>query len=521
MKRLLSAVVTSLLVVSCMTFPALASNPSIPTEGSITINNTEAGKKYDIYRIFDLSLSIKADDSKNYAYTINPKFTDFFAGLTPPITSDAAAVQYVSDMVEDSVETTAFAEAAKAYALPLDKANQLSGVKYSAVATGTTVVFSNVALGYYLVYPEGTSNGLCNLTSTDPDAEMILKGDYPTIDKNIIVGQIYPLDIDPPPMDLIGPQPLRLKFKGNSYTVGDRVNYELTSSVPDMTGYNDYFYTITDTMSKGLTFDEDSLVVMVGSDTLVKDTDYTLTVTTDAFDNSLIKIVFNDFYSYNNRKGDLISVIYSAILNDDAVTGAVGNLNHVTVTYSNDPNHDYTGVGDEPEEETPGSDNKVYTFKLDATKLDGNDVSLKLEDAEFSLWTTTDNGSTVTKVYDENTLYLVTDTLVSDENGKFSHKIGTGQYFLFEDKAPAGYNLMIDPLVFNVDADITEDGRLTNLMVDNPDITADVTSGTLSVNIANNSGTLLPGTGGVGTKAFMMVGGLLLAGSAAGIVLFN
>ena len=40
--------------------------------------------------------------------------------------------------------------------------------------------------------------------------------------------------------------------KAGDFAIGDTVTYQLTSKVPDMTGYNSYTFKFTDTLSKGL-----------------------------------------------------------------------------------------------------------------------------------------------------------------------------------------------------------------------------------------------------------------------------
>ena len=118
------------------------------------------------------------------------------------------------------------------------------------------------------------------------------------------------------------------------------------------------------------------------------------------------------------------------------------------------------------------------------------------------------------------TLYKVADKLTSDDQGHFGYKIGVGTYYLYEDKAPDGFNLMTDPIVFTVSANI-EENQLKGLSVDNAALAANENNGIISTTILNNTGTTmpLPGTGGAGTKAFMLGGGFLMIGSVAGMLL--
>ena len=67
------------------------------------------------------------------------------------------------------------------------------------------------------------------------------KAETPEVDKKIVEGQN--------------------KVEGNTANIGDTVNYEITSKVPDMTGYKEYYMDFNDTLSKGLTYTANSLVV--------------------------------------------------------------------------------------------------------------------------------------------------------------------------------------------------------------------------------------------------------------------
>jgi len=506
MKRLLSMVVAALVTVCYAAAPVAAASvtpPAPPSKGSIEIANTIAGKSYDIYRIFDMTLSA---DNVHFAYTINPAFKAFFDNKG--LTDRAAAVNYVYSLENKESEITAFSNEVKTFAL----ANNVgTGVKFTQVATGTVTVFNDIPLGYYLFYPEGTSNGLCNLTSTDPNSKIELKGDYPSVGKSIVESGD--------------------KKQGESYSLGDTVTYQLDAKVPDMTGFTKYFFVFNDKLSKGLTFNDNSDSIKIGSSTLLRGTDYTITKTVNADGSTSIKLVLIDFYNkYKDKHGLDIVVTYSATINSDAVVGPEGNSNEASIVYSNKPNTNYKGVNepadDDPVDETPNDTVKVFVFDLSTTKVNGDNTSEKLADAEFALWTTKapkNLTGAVTMTYKDNgtdvTLYQLTASLKTDKDGKFDYKIGAGKYYLFETKAPAGFNLLTEPLVFTVTATI-EDNELKNLTVDNTAaLRADKDTGVISTSIQNFSGIALPGTGGSGTKLFIMGGGILMCGSIVGMLI--
>ena len=80
-----------------------------------------------------------------------------------------------------------------------------------------------------------------------------------------------------------------------------------------------------------------------------------------------------------------------------------------------------------------------------------------------------------------------------------------GTYYLKETKAPKGYNLLKAPVEIRIDS-------AGKIYVD-----GSTKENTGNVEVKNNSGTLLPSTGGAGTTMIYLVGALLVLGS--GVVL--
>ena len=121
--------------------------------------------------------------------------------------------------------------------------------------------------------------------------------------------------------------------------------------------------------------------------------------------------------------------------------------------------------------------------------------------------------------------------LVSDVDGLFGVSgLDAGIYYLEEVKAPAGYNLLKDPVKLTIDAEISGGDAETNqpptigkldLITEGKDgsITTpgDKDNGTVSLEVQNNMGALLPSTGGMGTTLFYIAGAALVL--AAGVLL--
>ena len=236
-------------------------------------------------------------------------------------------------------------------------------------------VISGLSAGYYLVKDKDDS-----APSSDAYTRYILqvvhnvtvnaKTDVPTVDKNIKEGDT--------------------SVKANNASIGDVINYEVKSAVPDMTGYTKYFFVLNDTMSKGLTFNND-VAVTIGGTTLGANK-YTVAYNTDTTGITTIEIVIKNFINYT--KGDAILVTYSATLNQDASLDPVaGNPNKVQLTYSNNPNVDGKGDPKNPDKpgegaptgKTPESETKTYVTGIKLTKVDGQNKNQTLTGAKFEI----------------------------------------------------------------------------------------------------------------------------------------
>ena len=380
--------------------------------------------------------------------------------------------------------------------------------------------------GYYLIVDTTTTSGENDasnaaLLQVTNNIQITKKTDKPSVEKKVKENTKYNQD----------------GRYGNGYNdvadynMGDKVPFHLIGRVPDMSNYDTYKYIFHDTLSAGLTAPaKEKIKVYLSSDKTKDDNDVDITNSFNiAVSGQTITVTCNDLKTISNIAADkYIIVEYSAELNQNAVVGLDGNENKVNLEYSNNP--DQSGEGDTDNTgKTPDDKVIVFTYKLDVTKVDGENNNTKLQGAEFKLH----NDKNEWAIVDENgkvTGWSQTkeggSTLTSDENGLF-HVTGLddGTYYLKETKAPAQYNILTDEIKLVVSATTTNNQNwsevasdaLTKINVTVNEGTAadgDVDKGTVSVTVENNKGSQLPSTGGIGTTIFYVVGGILMVGAA-------
>lgn len=543
-------------------------------KGTLTVNNTVEGKTLDLYQIFTATKS-----GENVAYTLNSAYEGFFKNNTRIPGSESLTGEALSETaynyVKEQVGANGEADAAKTFAKDvlgwiLDSKNNIK-VTTTVNTTATSTVVSDLAYGYYLVYPKGatdtsTAPGNGNQTYTSAaslvsiTAESVtvnMKSNYPTVDKKIIpaqsgsgltVGAIVNsswesihqgvLDDENAPEDTIAPRGASDEKKAGDFAIGDTVTYQLTSKVPDMTGYNSYTFKFSDTLSKGLDLKE-VLSVKVG-DTVLKAgktgaNTYLPTYTTNNDGTHTLTLNFNEFYnSYKNYTGKAITVVYTATLNKDAVIGMNPNTNKAVVEYSNDPKTDKTGKSEPSIVDAHTFDFTIYKYYLkDATQTG-------LPNAEFELYKA--NGDVaggkvnIKKVENEDGVYrqatpeeaatkdFKSDVIVSGNKGKVLVKgLDAGTYYLRETKAPEGYNKLLSDIKVEIkpvydgktgkltsySVDYTYNGKTTN----GPAIT-DPNSHP-EVAVENKTGAQLPSTGARTALLLTLAGVVLFAFMAA------
>lgn len=492
---------------------------------TLTVSTADAkfvGKTVNAYKMFSATVGGEGAN-KAVSYTLTDTWKPFFMdstasglnGATDANVNDKAN-EYVSELAGDNL--VAFATKASNWAQT--QAKNITADKTATVSAGATngnytATFTGLDYGYYVVAVPGatlanTSGQYATLVSVDStNVNANIKGSLPTVDKKVQVN-------------------------GNGADtadakIGDTLTFTLTSTIPDMSAYDTYTFNFKDTLSKGLPYGDITSVTVEGVDApLVKDTDYTVTTTPAAAGNTLLTVGMTDFKNkQQTNAGKKITVTYTATLNENAVVGGAGNVNSATIQYSNDPSS--TGTGESEPDKV-----RVFTYGFTVDKYTGdnyNDAATRLAGAEFTLTAKGDtsaikfvqvNAGSAT----EDAVYRVakagetagtTTTITTPANGKVVFQgLKNGEYTLTETKAPAGYNKLASAIGVKVNG--SNDGTdTTNATVnitynnDNNDTTYDQTASNGVIPVQNKSGAILPGTGGMGTIAFTVIGVLVIA----------
>lgn len=486
---------------------------------TLTVSTTDAkfaGKTVNAYKMFSATVS---GDGGAVSHTLNDAWKPFFknsVGLTDVTDANVndKANEYVSKLTGKEKDLTAFA--AKASNWAQNTANSITAdatatvSKIAATDGKYTATFTGLDYGYYVVAVPGATvadtnsqyAALVRVHSTTVSVD--IKGALPTVDKKVQV-------------DGTGKDATDAK-------IGDTLKFTLTSTIPDMSAYNTYTFNFKDTLSKGLTFGQvDS--VKVGDTALTTDTDYTVATAPADNGKTLLTVTMKNFKNQQANVGKKITVTYTATLNKDAVVGGAGNVNSATIQYSNNPSTNGTG-------ESEPSKVRVFTYGFTVDKYTGDqytDAATRLAGAEFTL--AHKDGSAISFVQvsagsaTANAVYRVakadeagaTTTITTPANGKVEFRgLENGEYTLTETKAPAGYNKLASAIGVKVHGqnngtDTTHATVTITYNNDNNGSNYDQTASNGVIPVQNKSGVTLPGTGGMGTIAFTVIGVLVIA----------
>ena len=462
-KRIISLALVALMLTVALNMTAFAA--------TIDVDGAYEGETYNAYKLLEYTSNTSTNPA-SYSYYLSD--ADYQGALGTALknagfkfTQSADGTQWFVNNSDQLTDGAAIAEKLSA-SIDTWKGAALA----SASATGTAdkkAVFNDLPTGYWFV--TSSLGSLCTLQTYDDEELVVEKNTTITDEKEVSDTEVQ---------------------------VGDTVTYTVT--LTDGKGTN-LEGKVIDTMSKGLTYNDDAVCVANGK-TLVKDTDYTVTKSTEPDGKTKVVYVFTADVMTELQEGEKIEITYTATVNADAsLDGTEQNIE----------------FSEYSEQET---NKKVIEVELEKLKINKTDGTNALKGAQFELYRTDDTSvpaanhtrvpvrvlsdeelaaANITKEAD--TIYYEVEkdgenyTIdMTDASSAVVYSLDKDStYYLRETKAPDGYNLLENEIEVHLNE-------------------------TTSIDVVNNSGSILPSTGGIGTTIFYIVGGALVLGAVVVII---
>lgn len=533
------------------------------------------GKKFQVYKLFDAENAV---DNESINYTWNNDYkTALQTVVGKKINKSASSVteydviDYIQSLNTNKVEGAQadqklegrysnyrhFVEALRDELVR--EGLSPNTVKVTAVnAVDGSVKFSGLGYGYYLtdevtaVQDTHSAASLILTNTANPDAEVNIKSDYPTITKKIAEDD-----------NGIGWNDI------GDFEIGQKVPYSFDNYVPNMNGYATYKAVFHDKMDEALTFNKDSFSITISSakkSYTLKNDEFNI-VQNSGEDTFYVEIpdlkaiVDKQFPEgmnnlHENEYGQSIHVSYNATLNDKAAkkTGRPGFENAVRFEFSNDPDSNGTGSTGE----TPWDTTVAFTYRINGLKVNNHNKLLK--NAKFRLYS---DSACQNEVYVKSSPngYVVMNRdsvggtdhtggtrpssateMVSDAKGVFNILgLDQGTYYLKETDSPAGYRELQDPIVITIKPTFTTERNSYNAGEGATDKTlktleatahvkeflngaykesdtnlkTNVADGSANITVVNYVGTKLPITGSSLTMICLGAGTITVVGALA------
>lgn len=570
-KRFLTAALAVLFTLICA-LPVLADEtPAAPQTYTLAITNPAAGHTYEVYQIFEgyntqengkeylsdieWGSGIKTDNGSLNAMIVELKKASLYDEHTTYVAgvNDATKVAMALSKLKDKAEE-------------VDKFNEIVGAYLNTAidtkqANGTAPIQFTLPAGYYLVKDKNDSVGENEsytkyLVKLVADATMNIKSQSMSLSKYILNGTD------------------NQKVLANNAAMGDTVHYCLESKLSEMDGYDTYTFIVHDELDAGLTFKNDVAVKIGATDYAGKTVEYATkengpygsTLPEIEKDKKLyIRITLNGLTQQYN--GQLVSITYSATVNEKANIGNTPNTNAAYLEYSNNPNKSQQGEQTSTTV-TPKTTVSTYVAGIQISKVSpkgsllpgaqfkieaqvGTDAIKELNVTGYS-FAKAENDSDKSYYYPEGDSFVTVAPNGSDQkyvakggtnrntgssivgmtgDDKNSTQLGilrfdglkAGTYTITEVLAPTGYKKLEKPITVKITwVENSNDGNHWSYEVTGGtkgDIAlGEVKDGVQSFKIVNQHGLTLPFTGGAGANLLAGVGLALMAAAAAAIL---
>ena len=456
--------------------------------GTITVKGAKENQEYDAYRVFDYVPADENDAAAGGVYKLNTAF-DGFASYTYSYTQKdgtSASVEMAkfftigdNGIIDPSGLTTEadaaiFGKAAVAYALA-------KGITPDGSTTATAdgdATISVPEFGYYVINSSlGTAVAV---DTTTPNVEVKEKNDVPNLNKE--------------ETGATNPALVYTDLTGGNHQIGDTIEYTITAELK--VGGKEY--AICDYVTDGLTLNE------VTADNITftpDDAGLSYDINNDYTDPDTQRKGFEIKFNGEPNKDTVVKVVYTAVLNEDAVINPSPNINEAFLKYGK--NGTIIRTVD-------------HTFPLAIRKTaKGTDKLLK--DAKFEIYREFDNSQLkLTKISDTEYKVDPNGSLTEFTTVEADNILITGfapeSYIVVETQAPKGYNLLEGEVTVN-----NKKYEHAQKVVISPNSNIEVLDELQVEKIEDGTGLTLPSTGGIGTTIFYIVGGILIV---AGIAYF-
>jgi len=494
-----AAITSASLLAACMVAPM--SMNITASAVNITIKDAEVDSEYAGYKLLSAE-----QDGTTITYEVPDKYLAILQSVTGKSTK-ADIIAYIGAIADDSTAARDFADAVYMKILAASPA-----ITPEETTTGTAAM--DAEQGYYLIAE--TKTGTTGETVSDDSFSLVILNTAGATDLEVTTKEGEPTLVKKLKDTNDSTGETTSWQDGADYDIGDDIPFQLTGTVSSKyDNYNEYYYSFHDTLSTGLTFNNDVKVLVDGNEI----TSGYEVVTEGLTDDCSFEVRFADLKDINGvTASSNIVVEYTAKLNNDAVLGSTGNPNVADLEYSTNPyfsdengdGKDDTTGGKEDTGYTPEDKVIVFTYKTVVNKVDQSNNPLK--GAQFKLYKKLADGTeteiSTVDIIDENTTTF-------EFNG-----LDDGDYRLEESEHPENYN-PIDDIEFTISAthDVTSDNPALTELKGGDKFTGNVTAGTLTADIVNKYGSELPSTGGIGTTVFYLGGGAMVA--VAGIYLIS